>query len=211
MADGYFQEVLGLPRDATRAQVRQAYRRLVMENHPDRFPAERKAVQELAMITLTEAYTALMSMAPGLQEPHPREERARPEGSRPSGERRPAGDRATACGRGSVAPHGDPAYAYYKQGFINFSLAIHGIAEINRRIAAGRAPRFTRRYTAAEDFASSLSLLSTAHGYFSRVVERHPRSVWGADSLVKLRRIERFIALYSRILTNLGRSPVPSR
>ena len=104
----------------------------------------------------------------------------------------------------SLAPHGDPSYAYYKQGFINFSLAIHGIAEINRRIAAGRVPRFTRRYTAKDDIASSLEFLRAAHGYFSRVVDDHAGSVWAADAGAKLRRIERFTKLYRRILSNLG-------
>ena len=114
--------------------------------------------------------------------------------------RRPRGSPRT-----GIAAHGDPAYAYYKQGFINFSLAIHGIAEINRKIAAGRVPRFTRRYTAAEDIADSLGFLKAAHGYFSRVVNDHLDSVWSADSRAKLRRIERFTKLYAMILSNLKR------
>lgn len=148
------------------------------------------------MITLTEAYTALMS-APA---PDP-----------PAGAPRAAA-KAAAVGRSTggdadgtaLAPHRDLSYAYYKQGFINFSLAIHGIAEINQKIAAGRVPRFTRRYTATEDIASSLAFLRAAHGYFSRVVDEHPRSVWSADAGAKLRRIERFTKLYRRILANLG-------
>jgi len=63
MSDSYFREILGVPPDATREQIRQSYRLRVMENHPDRFPAERKHLQELATITLTEAYSALMSSA----------------------------------------------------------------------------------------------------------------------------------------------------
>jgi len=183
----YFRDILGVPADASREQVRKAYRRLVMENHPDRFPAERKAAQDLVMITLTEAYSALMCLPRGLAAEEPA-----------------AGSRKGSPARGTaLAPHRDPAYAYYKQGFINFSLAIHGIAEVNRKIAKGRVPRFTRRYTAAGDIAGSLSLLGTAHGYFSRVVEDHPGSVWGADALLKLRRIARFTTLYRKILTNL--------
>jgi hypothetical protein len=187
MNDGYFRQILGVSPQASRDQIRQAYRRLVMENHPDRFPVEKKPLQSLAMITLTEAYTALMSA--------PREA---PAPVRPTPARR-SGDGS------ALAPHGDPSYAYYKQGFINFSLAIHGIAEINRKIAAGRVPRFTRRYTATEDIATSLTFLRAAHGYFSRVVEEHPRSVWSADAGAKLRRIERFTKLYRRILANLRR------
>jgi len=142
------------------------------------------------MITLTEAYTALMS-APGPASPAPA----------PA----PAPAPTTSSTLSALAYHGDPSYAYYKQGFINFSLAIHGIAEINQKIAAGRVPRFTRRYTAREDIASSLAFLRAAHGYFSRVVEEHQFSVWSADAAAKLRRIERFTKLYRRILVNLSR------
>ncbi len=196
MSDGYFREILGIAESATRDQIRQAYRRLVMENHPDRFPCEKKACQELAMITLTEAYSALM------QAPLPRESPRENPGVETGPKRRepraePSADAA------AVAPHRDPAYAYYKQGFINFSLAIHGVAEINRKIAAGRVPRPTRRYRATEDIASSLAFLRAAHGYFTRVSEDHPESVWCADSRFKLRRIERFTNIYRRILANL--------
>ena len=193
MSERHFRDILGVTDSATQEQIKQAYRKLVMENHPDRFPSEKKALQELTTITLTEAYTALMS-ALTMREEHPqpraaatRENRAPP-----------------ASGPGLTA-HRDPSYAYYKQGFINFSLAIHGIAEINRKIAAGRVPHFTRRYTAAEDIAGSLGFLRAAYGYFSRVVEDHPDSVWSADSRAKLRRIDRFTLIYRRILENLKR------
>ena len=200
--DGYFRQILGVPPEATRDQVRQAYRRLVMENHPDRFPPEKKPLQDLAIITLTEAYTALMSAPLPEATPAPASAPAAARRSSGQGVRRTSRDLADGT---ALASHGDPSYAYYKQGFINFSLAIHGIAEINRRIAAGRVPRFTRRYTAREDIASSLAFLRAAHGYFSRVVDEHPRSVWSADAGAKLRRIERFTKLYRRILANLSR------
>ena len=193
MSEQHFREILGATETATQEQIKQAYRRLVMENHPDRFPSEKKALQELTTITLTEAYTALMSGRTMREEHPPTHASARRESRSPP-----------ASGPGLTA-HRDPSYAYYKQGFINFSLAIHGIAEINRKIAAGRVPHFTRRYTAAEDIAGSLGFLQAAYGYFSRVVENHPDSVWSADSRAKLRRIDRFTLIYRRILENLKR------
>ncbi|HTP57842.1 MAG TPA: DnaJ domain-containing protein [Spirochaetia bacterium] len=205
VSEQHFREILGVTGTATQEEIKQAYRRLVMENHPDRFPSEKKALQELTTITLTEAYTALMSALTMREEhaapvsPSGRESRSPPPSSMRR-ENRPA----PPAGPGLTA-HRDPSYAYYKQGFINFSLAIHGIAEINRKIAAGRVPHFTRRYTAAEDIAGSLGFLQAAYGYFSRVVEDHPDSVWSADSRAKLRRIDRFTLIYRRILENLKR------
>jgi hypothetical protein len=193
MSEQHFRDILGVTGNATQDQIKQAYRRLVMENHPDRFPSEKKALQELTTITLTEAYTALMSSLTMREDHAPPHPTARRESRSPQ-----------ASGPG-LAAHRDPSYAYYKQGFINFSLAIHGIAEINRKIAAGRVPHFTRRYTAAEDIAGSLGFLQAAYGYFSRVVEDHPDSVWSADSRAKLRRIDRFTLIYRRILENLKR------
>lgn len=190
MSDSYFREILGVPPDATREQIRQSYRQRVMENHPDRFPPERKHLQELATITLTEAYGALMS---GALRPA---DAPKPAASSP---RQPAGLRQAAA----LALPRDPAYAYYKQGFINFSLAIHGIAAVNRKIAAGRTLPNRRRFNTAEYFGTCLAYLRAAHGYFTRVVEEYADSVWVSDSRFKLRRIEGLTAIYRRILKNV--------
>lgn len=199
MDDRHFRDILGVPSGATREEIRLAYRRRVMENHPDRFPGEKKALQELAMITLTEAYSALMAaQRPGSEASQHRDPS---EPAEPAPSAAPAQRRAE---RRALASHRDPAYAYYKQGFINFSLAIHGVAEINRKLAAGRVPALRRRYIAAEDIRGSLAFLHAAHGYFTRVALEHAESVWAADARFKLRRIEHFTSIYRRILANLG-------
>ncbi len=196
MSDATFCEILGVPPDATREQIRQAYRHRVMENHPDRFPPERKALQELATVALTEAYNALMGARPGEAVSPPRQAKKRPPAAPPTPARAPVPASALALPR-------DPAYAWYKQGFINFSLAIHGIAAVNKRIAAGRSLPPRRRFNTAEYFGTSLKYLRAAHGYFTRVVDDYPDSVWTADARFKLRRIEGLTAIYRRILGNL--------
>ena len=223
MSDSSFREILGVPGDATREQIRQAYRQRVMENHPDRFPPERKALQELATIALTEAYNALMSSAAARVEADAAEGGTVPRGTgrrkaeppsepRSAPPRRPAGKTTGAPSSAgawrsepssALALPRDPAYAYYKQGFINFSLAIHGIAAVNRKIAAGRSIPTRRRFNTAEYFGTSLSYLRAAHGDFSRVAEEYPESVWTADARFKLRRIEGLTAIYRRILGNM--------
>src|SRR5688572_17479377 len=58
MADFY--ELLGIPRTASNAEVRQAYARLAREHHPDRFtdPAEKARAHEL-LRDVTAAFNAL--------------------------------------------------------------------------------------------------------------------------------------------------------
>ena len=80
-----------------------------MENHPDRFPFDRKPLQELRIIALNEAYASLMALARG-----PRI--AGPAAPGAGAARPPAAARQPAPG--AVGPHRDPAYAYYKQGFL---------------------------------------------------------------------------------------------
>jgi hypothetical protein len=177
---------------ASREEIRRCWRRRVMENHPDRFPPGSKLQQELRLIALNEAYAALM--APARERPAPAVSMADRSAGAPTGR----------AAHGAVGPHRDPAYAYYKQGFLSFSLAVHGIAETDANVAAARQPADSQRYEPARDIAGSLGLLADAHRYFSRVVERHPDSVWAADAEVKLRRIAQFTRLYRTILANIS-------
>jgi curved DNA-binding protein CbpA len=55
-----FYDILGIPADATAAQIRQAYLKLARERHPDRFPdaAEKEKAQEFFK-QLSEAFNTL--------------------------------------------------------------------------------------------------------------------------------------------------------
>lgn len=193
MNDRFFWELLGLSPAADRQAIKRAYYMKARENHPDFFPEPVKAIQEIKMIALNEAYAHLMSL---------------PEAR--SGSRRTMAAAVGAPAAAGVPPgttavgaHKDPAYAYYKQGFVHFSRAIHGIEALYRSMA--RCPRihFRPRDDAYERFAGSLVELRRAREYFTRVVEEHACSMWRRDAELKLSRIGRFSALYRRIIGNL--------
>lgn len=197
--DRHFWELLGLEPGADRRAIKRAYHRLARRNHPDFFPAADQPRQGLRMITLNEAYAHLLR-------------RTGPEAAAEAGEEQAAepatAEAPPATGLGF---HREPAYAYYKQGFVHYSRAIHGIQALYRSLRRLYPAHFDPRDDAFERFAGSLTELARAHEYFQRVAAEHAGSVWAPDARVKLARVERFSELYRRILRNLrqARRPVP--
>jgi curved DNA-binding protein CbpA len=206
MDDRYFWELLGLEPGAGRRALKRAYHQLARQNHPDFFPSEEKPLQGLRMITLNEAYAHLLRRT-GI-EAQEREEAAA-EAAAAAGEAQP--DPPAAAAPDGAPPtemgfHREPAYAYYKQGFVHYSRAIHGIQALYRSFRRRLYPaHFDPRDDAYERFAGSLAELRLAYEYFRRVAEEHGQSVWAPDARVKLARVERFSELYRRILRNLRR------
>jgi hypothetical protein len=202
MSERFFWEMFGLPPGSARREIRRAYHRLARESHPDLYPEDQKPFQELKMIALNEAYRYLMEWG-GPEEAAPEPEKPEPRAP----ERHPGGEEALSV---EVGFHHEPAYAYYKQGFIHYSRALHGIEALYQSIARYHRIHFNPRDDAYDRFAGSLTELRQAHGYFSRVAEEHGASIWAHDARAKLGRIERFSDLYRRILRNLkGSAPAP--
>lgn len=54
-----YYEVLGVPRNATQEMITQAYRKLAVENHPDKFPPEKKEQAREKFKEISEAYAVL--------------------------------------------------------------------------------------------------------------------------------------------------------
>ena len=210
MSDRFFWELLGLEPGASRRELHRAYRRLARESHPDLYPEGQKAFHELKMITLNEAYRFLLEEG-GREEARPEEGRtplARQEPKQAPRVRRARKASTKSEGAEETEPaevgfHHEPAYAYYKQGFVHYSRALHGIEALYQSIARYHRIHFSPRDDAYDRFAASLSELREAHGYFSRVAEEHASSIWAQDARAKLARIERFSDLYRRILRNL--------
>jgi DnaJ-class molecular chaperone len=227
VSDTFFWRELGLEPGADRRQIKKAYWQMARKNHPDFFPEDRKAVQELKMIALNEAYAYLMGSlhmsSPGAA--------GGPDAARGGaggdsrGERAGTAFRSAAAGgihmdtswsgtgatgvaepvsdRTDLGFHKDLSYAYYTQGFIHFSRAIHGIEALYQSLSQRRVVHFKPRDDAYQRFAEGLVELRKAHEYFSRVVQEFDNSIWKHDARMKLRRIERFSGLYRRILGNL--------
>jgi curved DNA-binding protein CbpA len=231
--DNFFWRELGLEPGADRKQIKRAYWQLARQHHPDFFPEARKAIQELKMIALNEAYAYLMGAlrvegygAAGLhaagsaasrnsrESPYSDRRHSQPGGDGQAGSRDLgfdtswSGPGATgvaepAADRTDLGFHKDPSYAYYKQGFVHFSRAIHGIEALYQSLSQRRVVHFKPRDDAYQRFAEGLVELRRAHEYFSRVVQEFDSSIWKHDARMKLRRIERFTGLYRRILGNL--------
>jgi len=213
MNDSFFWRELGLKPGADRKQIKRAYWQLARKNHPDFFPEDRKAVQELKMIALNEAYAYLIGTLRGAGE---HDQGGSAFGNRGTGFQAAGGTTAFHSAPGSATGvaeplsdrtdlgfHKDPSYAYYKQGFVHFSRAIHGIEALYQSLSQRRVVHFKPRDDAYQRFAEGLVELRRAHEYFSRVVEEFEGSIWKHDARMKLRRIERFTGLYRRILGNL--------
>ena len=209
MDDRYFWELLGLQPGADRRALKRAYHRLARQNHPDFFPPVEKPRQGLRMITLNEAYahllrhTGLEAEAEAGEQEAAEEPPTDPAASPAVPGCSPAPASATASPATGLGSHREPAYAYYKQGFVHYSRAIHGIQALYRSFRRLHPVHFDPRDDAYERFAGSLTELRRAHEYFSRVAEEHAASPWAPDARVKLARVERFSELYRRILRNL--------
>ncbi len=205
MSDRFFWELFGLQAGAGRRELHRAYRRLARESHPDLYPEDQKPFQELKMIALNEAYRYLLEEG-GREEAPPEPESQGPKQAPPAREAQkasPAREEREEGEAAEVGLHHEPAYAYYKQGFVHYSRALHGIEALYQSIARYHRIHFNPRDDAYDRFAGSLSELRQAHGYFSRVAEEHAASIWAQDAQAKLARIERFSDLYRRILRNL--------
>ncbi len=193
-------EILGIPDDAGEDEVRRAYRRLARDNHPDRYPADRRPRQEAIMMRINDAYRQVRL--------HLRSETVTGRSSPPAPETRGwyhdlHGDDVPVSDASGVGHHKDPAYAYYKQGFLNYSAGVGGMQ-------AGRVSKLLPNAEGLARATTALRKFQAAYSYFIRVVEDYPDSIWAPDAGYRLRRIERFNIIYRRIYKNLQERVVES-
>jgi curved DNA-binding protein CbpA len=220
--------LLGLKRGCTMPDVRAAYRVLAKKNHPDLFPDREREKQMLRMMRINEAYMAVLAE---LTEGGPNHGRQDEPSADAAGQGDSAGGASTARSSApGAAPESffraweekaapgqpsegravgqlrDPAYAYYKQGFTYYRL---GATELFRKDAP-TLRRYLQQEGSADAYILRLAMralhyFERAYSYFLVVVQEYGTSPWAPDARWKLRRLEKFSAIYSRICENLSR------
>ncbi len=212
MVTDVWHALLGIDATAPLADVKAAYHRAAKRHHPDLFPAADRDRREQEMMKINEAYLRLVSAAVNGTE-------SNQAGSPPAPESRPrSAERAARCEPpAGEAPRGpnngtdvgdlrDPAYVYYKQGFRYYGL---GATQLYRKDPAVMRRQLAELRTCNPHLLDlalrALTCFERAHGYFRTVVERYPHSIWAGDARYKLRRIQRFNAIYHRICANVSR------
>lgn len=188
----FYSSLLGISAAAGEEELRQRYRQLARENHPDRFPPEEREDRSLRMAQINEAYRAWRRRLRGL--PQRRAEIIPPQATTSDPKDAAGNDRFAA---GMLAPVRDRAYALYKQGFVHYSRGAGGM------MFRGRSTRIPPDERGLHRVLSSLEAFLQAQGCFQRLVERYPESIWSADAEWKLVRIRGFLRVYQSIRGNL--------
>lgn len=193
-ASSYYYEILGVKQCSRLEEVKKAFRLLVRKNHPDMFPDGQKEIHELKMILINEAYAGIIANLQTDRDPETEKKRDSESDGEP--------DYTEFYGtpiRNAVGFHKDIQYVYYKQGFDNFSRALNGIKNIERRVRLRNDLYYLKR------FSSSLVYLRKADMYFSKLLDGYPESIWAYDAYIKIKKIDYFNRFYRRILQNIER------
>jgi curved DNA-binding protein CbpA len=223
--------LLGLNSTPSLSDLKVAYHKLAKRNHPDLFPDAERRRQQLKMMRINEAYMSVMSDVMGRPESgagadDTDDQRATP-GPGPGGQRAGSdpgareeffrawsrkakpGDPSNSTAIGKPR---DPAYSYYKAGFRYYKL---GATELFRK-EAHKIRRYLITTGTADGYILRLALralhyFERSYSYFLVVVDQYGDSPWSHDARYKLRRLEKFSAIYQRICENLSRRSSTSR
>ncbi len=198
VAQSYY-DLLSVGPEASREEIKRAYRAVAKRSHPDLFPESERGRQQLRMMQINEAYMALLCERTADTRP------AAPAFADQSerGERSGAGCAPVAEER-AVGGLKDPAYTYYKLGFRYFS---EGRRIFLKRYVVGeqRVDFTTENVDVLRLAVASLHYFHRSYSCFMTVARDYPTSLWARDAEVKIYYLNRYNVIYQRICDNLSR------
>ncbi len=198
MVDASYYATLEIAPHASLDEVKAAYHGAAKRYHPDLFPDSERDRRQLKMMKINEAYMRIVA------DRMPREMAAAQTAG--AGRESAAGVSAAEI-RNALAHPRDPAYTHYKLGFVFYT---RGCTQLYRKdpkiVRRQLAELKTYNYYVLDLALQALLSFERAYNYFLVVVEQYPDSIWVTDARNKLRRIQRFNAIYQRICDNTSRS-----
>ena len=226
MVSGTYYDILGIPQNASREELKQAYRRIAKRNHPDLFPETERKTRLARMSAINEAYRVI-GIEMGLRESEIafRKEKVPQGPSKQDTEKSQKSFGAGTFGAQGFASNAfaaapppafdpfapampkDPGYVYYKRGCVLFSQGRRALLQRYN----GRRLDFTNLTADVLKLAvSSLGYFHKAHEHFRQVVERYPDSIWLRDSELKMYFLRRYDVIYRRICENMRQQLQPT-
>ncbi len=201
MVDASYYATLEIAPHASLDEVKAAYHGAAKRYHPDLFPDSERDRRQLKMMKINEAYMRIVA------DRMPREMAAAQTAGPDGAGRESAAGVSAAEIRNALAHPRDPAYTHYKLGFVFYT---RGCTQLYRKdpkiVRRQLAELKTYNYYVLDLALQALLSFERAYNYFLVVVEQYPDSIWVTDARNKLRRIQRFNAIYQRICDNTSRS-----
>jgi len=170
--------------------VRKIYLKLVKENHPDLFPEEHRAKQNLILMEINEAYMMLATQTNSV------------------GTESPVKARGFAGENNSIIIHKNPDYVYYKSGLKYYQEGLYSFNDSRFSIKGDNASFETDDESVLKSALYSLELFILSYKYFKRLIMEFPDSMWTHDSLEKMSKIEELNLRYCEIIDVIIRKQV---
>ena len=177
-------KILGIPENSSLKKIKEAYRKIVKETHPD--VTDNTFKKHILFIQINKAYERLIKKHnKGTSQPKEKTE-ARPENIKSNG----------------IINHKDPAYVFYKTG-MNFFMKIHPsqwqleTQSIMEKPGLKDLEELKKIKTKVKEL---VKLFPKAYYYFSIVVHEYPDSIWYGDARDKMTVIEERTVMYKKII-----------
>ncbi|RPJ05118.1 MAG: hypothetical protein EHM28_12760 [Spirochaetaceae bacterium] len=184
-------EILGITEGAGQAEIRDAYRKIVKEIHPDVAREKDVLKNHLQFIRVNQAYGRLLKGSARKSRSIQTDKTTRYAEAAP-----------VMTGIAGIVRHKDPAYAFYKTA-MNCFMKIHP-SQWNidvKQILSNPHPGQKKELEMVQEKVRNLvKLFPRAYYYFSIVANEYPESVWCRDASEKMLLIEERTIRYRKII-----------